>query len=97
MTATWRNLSTRAWYGVPHGSFFLFGVRGAGKTTWSRETFPDTYVVDVLDESRYQQLAANPALLAPELRTVPRDRVVVLDGSAGGPGAAERGRPRDRG
>src|SRR3989442_205616 len=63
----------------PRGSFFLFGVRGVGKTTWVRETFPEAYLVDLLDESRYQQLAANPALLAPELRTVPRDRLVVLD------------------
>ena len=63
----------------PRGSFFLFGVRGAGKTTWVRETFPEAYIVDLLDESRFQQLAANPALLAPELRTVPRDRLVVLD------------------
>src|SRR5205809_6215632 len=63
----------------PRGSFFLFGVRGAGKTTWVRETFAEAYIVDLLDESRFQQLAANPALLAPELRTVPRDRLVVLD------------------
>lgn len=40
---------------------------------------PDAYVVDLLDESRYQQLAADPGLLAPELRAIPRDRVVVLD------------------
>src|SRR2546422_9661971 len=64
---------------APRGSFFLFGVRGVGKTTWIREAFPDAYVVDLLDESRYQQLAANPGLLAAELRTVPRDRAVVLD------------------
>src|SRR5207245_4959145 len=64
---------------APRGSFFLFGVRGVGKTTWIREAFPDAYVVDLLDESRYQQLAANPALLAAELRTVARNRAVVLD------------------
>src|SRR5438093_2285114 len=64
---------------APRGNFFLFGVRGVGKSTWVRENFPQAYVVDLLDESRYQQLTANPALLAPELRTVPRERVVVLD------------------
>jgi len=64
---------------APRGSFFLFGMRGVGKTTWIREALPDAYVVDLLDESRYQQLAANPGLLAAELRTVPRDRAVVLD------------------
>ena len=64
---------------APRGSFFLFGVRGVGKSTWIHETFPEAYVIDLLDESRYQQLVANPALLAPELRTIARDRVVVLD------------------
>lgn len=63
----------------PRGSFFLFGVRGAGKSTWAREQFPDAHVVDLLDESRYQALLANPGLLAMELRTLPSRRVVVLD------------------
>ena len=63
----------------PKGSFFLFGVRGAGKSTWTRSAFPDAHVVDLLDESRYQTLLANPGLLALELADVPRGRVVVLD------------------
>lgn len=63
----------------PKGSFFLFGVRGAGKSTWAREQFPDAYVVDLLDESRYQALLANPSLLAMELRSLPVQRTVVLD------------------
>jgi predicted AAA+ superfamily ATPase len=63
----------------PKGSFFLFGVRGAGKSTWTRDVFPDAYVVDLLDEARYQALLANPGLLGLELQAVPRDRVVVLD------------------
>lgn len=63
----------------PKGSFFLFGVRGVGKSTWIREVFPDAHVVDLLDESRYQQLLAEPGLLALELRDIPRDRIVVLD------------------
>ena len=64
---------------APKGSFFLFGVRGVGKSTWIRETFPDAYLVDLLDESRFQTLLANPALLADELRALPRQRLVVLD------------------
>lgn len=63
----------------PKGSFFLFGVRGAGKSTWIQEVLPDAYVVDLLDESRQQELLVDPSLLAAELRTLPRDKVVVLD------------------
>lgn len=63
----------------PKGSFFLIGIRGVGKTTWARNQFPEAYFVDLLDESRYQTLLANPGLLAMELREVPAQRVVVLD------------------
>ena len=64
---------------APKGSFFLFGVRGAGKSTWARQHFPEAYLVDLLDESRYQTLLADPGLLALELRDLPAQRVVVLD------------------
>jgi len=63
----------------PKGSFFLLGVRGVGKSTWARDKFPDAYWVDLLDESRYQTLLANPGLLASELRDLPAQRAVVLD------------------
>ncbi len=64
---------------APKGSFFLFGLRGVGKSTWTREAFPDAAVIDLLDESRYLTLLANPGLLALELRHLPRQRIVVLD------------------
>jgi uncharacterized protein len=63
----------------PRHSFFLHGVRGVGKSTWAQQAFPDAHVIDLLDEGRYQALAANPGLLELELRTVPAQRVVVLD------------------
>ncbi|MGH9256215.1 MAG: ATP-binding protein [Vicinamibacterales bacterium] len=63
----------------PKGSFFLHGVRGVGKSTWARATFPNAHVVDLLDESRLQTLLANPGELALEIRDLPRDRVIVLD------------------
>ena len=34
----------------PGQSFFLFGMRGAGKSTWSRQAFPDAARFDLLDE-----------------------------------------------
>jgi uncharacterized protein len=73
-TGCYRRLLTPA-----KGSFFLYGVRGVGKSTWARAAFPDAHVVDLLDEGRHQALLADPALLALELRTLPANRVVVLD------------------
>src|SRR3990167_5444782 len=63
----------------PKGSFFLFGVRGVGKSTWAQAQFPEAYLVDLLDESRYQTLLANPGQLALELRDLAPTRPVVLD------------------
>jgi predicted AAA+ superfamily ATPase len=63
----------------PKDSFFLYGVRGVGKSTWAQQTFPGAHFIDLLDESRCQALLANPALLGLELRTLPAHRVVVLD------------------
>jgi predicted AAA+ superfamily ATPase len=64
---------------APPGSFFLFGVRGAGKSTWTRDEFPEAHFVDLLDESRYHSLLAHPGLLALELADLPPRRAVVLD------------------
>lgn len=44
-------------------SFFLFGPRGTGKTTWLREKLPDALFVNLLRSDFYLPLAANPAHL----------------------------------
>jgi len=63
----------------PRGSFLLLGIRGVGKSTWARTTFPDAHVVDLLDEARFHALAAQPAAFADEVRALPAARVVVVD------------------
>ncbi len=63
----------------PKGSFFLFGPRGSGKSTWLRATFPRAHTFDLLDESLYQSLLADVGRFAAELRAVPPERVVVVD------------------
>lgn len=41
-------------------SFFLFGPRGTGKTTWIRQTFPDALYFDLLDPEIYNDFLARP-------------------------------------
>ncbi len=65
---------------APQKSFFLLGPRGVGKSTYLRDAFPDAHIVDLNSEDTYHRLLANPGLFAAELRTVPVDRWVVLDG-----------------
>ena len=66
-------------YRLPESSFFLFGLRGVGKSTWIRSQLPDARRFDLLDETLYQQLLADPAPFAAELRTLPPGSWVVLD------------------
>ena len=47
-------------YRLPNGSFFLFGLRGVGKSTWIRPQLPDAQRFDLLDEGLYQDLLADP-------------------------------------
>lgn len=63
----------------PRGSFFLLGPRGTGKSTWARVRFPQAERFDLLDESLYQGLLADPAQFADRLRARPRGSWVWVD------------------
>jgi uncharacterized protein len=63
----------------PAKSFFLFGARGTGKTTWARRAFPGAERFDLLDEGLYQALLADPALFASRLRTIKPAQWVWVD------------------
>lgn len=64
---------------APKGSFFLFGARGVGKSTWARETLVGAHRFDLLDEGLFQSLLADPGLFGSELRTLKPGRWVVVD------------------
>ncbi len=64
---------------APGQSFFLFGPRGTGKSTWVRETFPAAKRFDLLDTALYQAWLSRPGLLADELRGLPRGTTVCID------------------
>jgi len=64
---------------APKGSFFLFGARGVGKSTWACETLPGAHRFDLLDEGLFQSFLADPALFGAELRTLEPGNWVVVD------------------
>ena len=74
------DLSYRRLLGAPRDrSFFLFGLRGVGKSTLSRQALPDAHRIDLLDEGLYQAYLRDPGLFAGELRTLPRGATVIVD------------------
>jgi len=64
---------------TPRGSYFLFGPRGSGKSTWLRRVHPDAYWIDLLDEGRYQRYLVDPSLFSAELEALARGSFVVVD------------------
>jgi predicted AAA+ superfamily ATPase len=47
----------------PGKSFFLFGPRATGKTTWIQTTFPQGIRIDLLESELYNSLLASPTRL----------------------------------
>ena len=44
-------------------SFFLFGPRGTGKTTWVKNIFPSALYIDLLEAETYNELLVNPEMI----------------------------------
>ena len=63
----------------PGGSFFLFGPRGTGKTTWLRAKFPDALWIDLNDPEVHRTYQARPERLLDRVRAEPDGCVVVVD------------------
>ena len=49
---------------APKQSFFLFGPRGSGKSTWVRTELGDAHRIDLLDETIYHAYLARPGAFA---------------------------------
>ena len=64
---------------VPDRSFFLFGPRGVGKSTWLKKNFVNARYFDLLDSSLYLELSHSPGKLEAMVGTLPADSWIVID------------------
>lgn len=64
---------------IPRSSFFLFGARGTGKSTWIRSRLDDAYVINLLASDQMLRYERDPAQLRAEVLTQPRSRWIVID------------------
>lgn len=62
-----------------NGSFFLFGPRGTGKSTWLRDTYRDALLVDLLREDVKLRLESNPERFVEIVDGSPDVRTVIVD------------------
>ena len=54
-------------------------MRGAGKSTWSRQAFPDAHRFDLLDEGLFQNYLRDARLFGRELLRIPARQTIVVD------------------
>ena len=58
-------------------SFFLFGPRGTGKTTWLKLHLPQALFFNLLQSDPYNRLSANPGLIREMIPPDYRDWIVI--------------------
>ena len=58
-------------------SFFLFGPRGTGKTTWLKHHLPDALFINLLQSEFYNRLSANPGHLRELIPPDHEERVII--------------------
>ena len=61
------------------GSFFLFGPRGTGKSTWLRTNLPGALGIDLLDPANQRLYQARPERLRELIAGNPQARDMVID------------------
>ncbi len=64
---------------LPDRTFFLFGPRGTGKSTWLKEHLPNAERIDLLRSSEFLSLSRDPSLLRKRVTALPAGSWIVLD------------------
>ena len=64
---------------LPNRSFFLFGPRGTGKTTWLQTVLPDAHRVNLLLDRELVRLVRDPGHFTRTVEALPAGTWVVVD------------------
>jgi len=70
---------TERFFAAPTDSFFIFGPRGTGKSTWLKRTFPDAYFVDLLDDNAFRAFIAHPERIKQIVKANPYTKCYIID------------------
>ena len=70
---------TERFFAAPTDSFFIFGPRGTGKSTWLKRTFPDAYFVDLLDDNTFRAFIAHPERIIQIVKANPYTKCYIID------------------
>jgi predicted AAA+ superfamily ATPase len=79
MTQKIKNQYIPRFFNPPAQSYFLFGPRGTGKTTWLFKNYPDAIRLDFLDPVKLREYSAHPELLIELIRGNPDKKLIIID------------------
>ncbi len=69
----------RRFFNDPDVSFFLFGPRGTGKSTWLKMQFKNALYVDLLSPDLFRLYSARPERLREIVEGNPDKKIVIID------------------
>ncbi|MCP4575787.1 MAG: ATP-binding protein [Deltaproteobacteria bacterium] len=70
---------TKRFFVSPRDSFFIFGPRGTGKSTWLKKKYPDAYLVDLLDDTTFRDYISHPDRIKQIVAGNPRTKRYIID------------------
>ncbi len=74
-----KNKFRKRFFQAPNDNFFIFGPRGTGKSTWLKETYPNSYRIDLLDDKTYRSHIAQPDRIKQIVRANPKIQRYIID------------------
>jgi predicted AAA+ superfamily ATPase len=60
-------------------SFFLFGPRGTGKSTWIKACYPEAFRIDLLEPDTYRCFKGKPEVLKTVVTEHPDKKIIIID------------------
>lgn len=66
-------------FNAPEQSFFLFGPRGTGKSTFLKHNFPNALYVDLLKPDEFRKFSAKPERIVELIKGNLSKKIVIID------------------
>lgn len=66
-------------FSPPKGSYFLFGPRGTGKSTWLKSHYPNALWVNLLEPEEFREYLTKPERLKELIDAYPEQKTIVID------------------
>lgn len=69
----------KRYFTPPNDSYFIFGPRGTGKSTWIKQSLPQAYIINLLDDFTYRQHLADPSYIKSIVAAHQETKQFVID------------------